>query len=471
MRIILYVRVSTQEQAKEGYSIEEQIDRLKKFCDAHGWIVVNIYTDAGYSGGNTDRPALQDLIKDVKAGKADKIVVYKLDRLSRSQKDTLELIEDVFLKNNVDFVSMSENFDTSTPFGRAMIGILAVFAQLEREQIKERMAMGREGRAKEGKYFGGGKCPIGYDYVNGELVVNEYEAMQVKEIFDTYLTGVSIREIERVFISKGYSHKHGIWTNGTIGDAIMNELYIGNVSFQGQKYKGIHEPLITQEQFDACNKLKEQRKNTNNTNWSRTSILGGLMFCKKCGARYAKNTVISNGKKYNYYACYTRRAQSVMMMRGSSCKNKTWNMQKLNDLVLGEIRKLAIDPEYIVEIKEANNSIDEDKRISLIKKEISNINAERSRFMKLYGSGKFSMEELEAEIDELNDKREKLEAQLAELTGDKSEMTVEAVQEIVSDFAGIIDRGDVHEQIQLVNSLIDRIEIDNEDVYIHWKFA
>lgn len=471
MRIILYVRVSTQEQAKEGYSIEEQITRLKKFCEAHGWIVVNIYTDAGYSGGNMERPALQDLIADVKAGKADKVLVYKLDRLSRSQKDTLELIEDIFLANNVDFVSMNENFDTATPFGRAMIGILAVFAQLEREQIKERMSMGREGRAKEGKYIGGGRTPIGYEYINGELVVNEYEAMQVKEIFETYVTGVSIRQLERLFISKGYTHKHGHWTNNTIGDVIENELYIGNVSFAGKQYKGIHQPLISQELFDACNKLKEQRKNTNNTNWSRVSILGGLLFCKHCGARYAKNSVKQKGKHYNYYVCYTRRAQSVKMMRGTSCSNKSWKMEDLDNLVLGEIRKLATDPAYIVEIKEANFSTDEDNKVSLIKKEISNINAERSRLMKLYGKGTFSMEELQEIVNDLNKQREKLEAQLAELTADKPEMTVEEVQEIVSDFAGIIERGNLNEQMQLVNSLIDRIEIDNKDVYIYWKFA
>ena len=150
MNVALLARVSTQEQAINGHSIGEQIERMHKYCDAMGWTVYKEYTDAGYSGANTDRPALQRMIRDIKAGKINKVLVYKLDRLSRSQKDTLYLIEDVFLANNTDFVSMSENFDTSTPFGRAMIGILAVFAQLEREQIKERMQMGKEARAKEG---------------------------------------------------------------------------------------------------------------------------------------------------------------------------------------------------------------------------------------------------------------------------------------------------------------------------------
>ena len=110
----------------------------------------------------------------------DKVVVYKLDRLSRSQRDTLTLLEEIFNANSVDFVSMSENFDTSTPFGRATIGILAVFAQLEREQIKERMSMGRDARAKSGGWMGSYHIPIGYDYLDGKLQINPYEAMQIR---------------------------------------------------------------------------------------------------------------------------------------------------------------------------------------------------------------------------------------------------------------------------------------------------
>ena len=152
--IAIYVRVSTAEQKMHGYSVGEQIDRLTNFSKALGYDKPQIYNDAGYSGATLDRPALSVLINDVKARKVEKVLVYKLDRLSRSQKDTLMLIEDIFLQNGCDFVSISENFDTSTPLGRAMIGILAVFAQLEREQIKERMSMGREARAKQGKYAG-----------------------------------------------------------------------------------------------------------------------------------------------------------------------------------------------------------------------------------------------------------------------------------------------------------------------------
>ena len=192
-RVALYIRVSTQEQAQEGYSVSEQKERLIAYCKAHDWLVSEIYIDPGYSGSNLNRPGIQKLIADIK--NCDTVLVYKLDRLSRSQRDTLYLIEDVFLPNNTDFVSVQESFDTSTPFGKATIGLLAVFAQLEREQIKERTRMGRIARAKSGLHHGGGYIPIGYNYENGKLIINPYEAEQVRKIYEWYIAGESLIEI------------------------------------------------------------------------------------------------------------------------------------------------------------------------------------------------------------------------------------------------------------------------------------
>lgn len=149
-KVAIYVRVSTTSQLEEGYSIDEQKAKLTSYCDIKDWNIYEIYTDGGFSGSNTERPALEQLIRDAERKKFDTVLVYKLDRLSRSQKDTLFLIEDVFIKNGIEFLSLQENFDTSTPFGKAMIGLLSVFAQLEREQIKERMQLGKLGRAKAG---------------------------------------------------------------------------------------------------------------------------------------------------------------------------------------------------------------------------------------------------------------------------------------------------------------------------------
>ena len=151
----LYIRVSTTEQAEEGFSVEEQEARLRSYCDAYGLIINAVHSDPGYSGATLDRPGIKKVVSDVKAGRCKKVIVWKLDRLSRSQKDTLILLEDVFLENGCDFVSIMESFDTSTPFGRCIVGILAAFAQMERENIKARTMMGKQAGLKEGNYYSG----------------------------------------------------------------------------------------------------------------------------------------------------------------------------------------------------------------------------------------------------------------------------------------------------------------------------
>ena len=230
MRVACYVRVSTENQL-ENYSIEEQTERLKAYCKAKGYDNYEFYVDGGYSGGNLNRPGLQTMLHAIKDGQISAVLVYKLDRLSRSQKDTLNLIEDSFLANGVNFISMNENFDTSTPFGRAMIGILSTFAQLEKDQITERFTMGRIGRAKAGLFHGGAYIPIGYDYKDGYLVVNEYEAMQVREVFDMFLKGASINSIWKHH-QEHYTTKYGKWSSETlVRNVLKRATYIGKVKF------------------------------------------------------------------------------------------------------------------------------------------------------------------------------------------------------------------------------------------------
>ena len=147
----LYIRVSTSEQAEEGYSVAEQEERLRSYCAAYNYTINAVHVDPGFSGASLDRPAIKKVMSDVEHGRCKKVIVWKLDRLSRSQKDTLILLEDVFLANDCNFISLMESFDTSTPFGRCIVGILAAFAQMERENIKIRTMMGRQARIQIGR--------------------------------------------------------------------------------------------------------------------------------------------------------------------------------------------------------------------------------------------------------------------------------------------------------------------------------
>ena len=251
----IYVRVSTAEQAREGYSIGEQTERLKSYCSAMKWKDYKVYTDAGFSGANTNRPALQEMLRDIRSGVISRVLVYKLDRLSRSQRDTLSLIEDEFLPNQCEFTSMNENFDTSTPFGRAAIGILAVFAQLEREQIKERMQMGADARAKEGKWHGG-VTPYGFRY-DGELKVVPEEAAVIREICAKLIAGKGTCVIaNELNAARVPTKRGGRWHGDTIRHMLKNVLLQGDLQLHMHDHsccyiREHHEPVLSRELFRA----------------------------------------------------------------------------------------------------------------------------------------------------------------------------------------------------------------------------
>ena len=477
-RVVMYVRVSSKEQV-EGYSIGEQIERLEKYADAMEWDIVKTFVDPGYSGGNIDRPGLKEMIKEVEKGDIDKVVVYKLDRLSRSQLDTLYLIEKVFLANDTDFVSMSESFDTSTPFGRATIGILAVFAQLEREQIKERTMLGKEARAKEGKWHGSKYVPLGYEYnVEKDLLeINEYEAMQVRELFDIFLKGTPLRTIETMFLEKGYSHKHGTWDSKAMRRVLKNKTYLGYIHHKGEFYKAEHTPILSEDTFERAQELLQQRaeqyKEFYRKPGAQTTYLGGMLYCKHCGGKYTKTLGGSTkyGKLY-YYTCYSRSKKVKKMVKDPNCKNKTWRMEVLDEIVLNEIKKLAIDPEYINTLKD-NTPVDTETpdKIKIIQEEITSIDEQISRFMDLYGIGKFTIDQVSQKIDPLNEKRSALEKELAKLNAERGAISDERTLEIINSFEDVLERGDFDEIRLVIESLIYYIELDNDDVYIHWKFA
>ena len=476
MKVAIYPRVSTQEQAKEGYSIGEQIERMEKYCDAMGWTVYNTYTDPGYSGGDTNRPGLQRMIKDVKAGKIDKVLVYKLDRLSRSQLDTLYLIEKVFLANNCDFVSMSENFDTGTPFGRAMIGILAVFAQLEREQIKERMKMGREARAKSGKYGGGSICPIGYDYINGELIKNDYEAMQVQLAFDLAEKGLSPYSIAKELCKKGFSHRKGKWSDQTVRAILHAKWYIGYIKYDKAWYTGTHEAFIDQSKFYEVQKIMDERskqhKEYNRRLGKATTYLGGFLVCKQCGAKYSKNPVKQKRKdgsvwEYNKFSCNSRSKRRDYLVKDPNCKNKHWPIDELTEMVFNEIRSLALEPEAIGSVSSVSN----DNGLKLITAEIEKIEKQISNFMDLFSLDKMPVNVLQDKIHELNDRKTALENELEEVkmkNKTKADRT-EAIEALQS-FDEILKRGNLDEVRAVIATLIERIDIDGDNVDIHWNF-
>lgn len=465
--IALYCRVSTQEQAQNGHSIDEQQDRLINYCKARGWDNYEVFVDAGFSGAKLARPALSNALNLIKTHQVDKILVYKLDRLSRSQKDTLMLIEDVFLANNCDFISISENFDTSSPLGRAMIGILAVFAQLEREQIKERMLMGHEARAKQGKYSGKWRNPIGYDYIDGELRTNEFEKMQVVEAYNLYLQGMSFVKITDLFNEKGYKTKFGKWHSGTIKRILNSRTYLGEFLFNGIWRKGSHEAFITEEMWQKVQTIREKKRDALDDYGRRSgtanTILAGYIFCGRCGARYSKKINHCRGHKYPFYQCQSRWCKKTTRCKDPNCQNKNWKIPELDNLVLGEIKKLAFDP--IESVKAVP-----DERPAVIQKEIEKLQEKQNKLIELYTLDSIPRDTLEEKVQEISDQIEKLINDLGDIESEEKKLSQSEVLTIAKSVDAVLERGDLDEIRSIIDALIKHIDIDGENITIHWAF-
>ncbi|RUS48849.1 recombinase family protein [Cohnella sp. AR92] len=314
----IYARVSTEEQATQGYSIQAQLEELRNYANYQKLDIVSEYIDEGASGKSiSGRPEMKRLLNDVQRGKLDYVLFYKLDRISRDLKDALE-ISDTLSQHNVTMYIHNEKIDTSTPSGKMHFQIMGSFAEFERNTIVDRVKMGMTQRAKEGN-FNGGQC-LGYDCIEKSLIVNEEEAAIVREIFDLSDQGLGYKAVVNRVNSKGYLTKRGIQfqVNG-VKTILDNPMYIGKIRFnqvegwseKGRKGKnadpllveGKHQPIINLELWE---RVQEQRKKRSYKPSKSNSpfILNGIIKCPKCGGgMVAGRSKGGSGKYYRNYVC------------------------------------------------------------------------------------------------------------------------------------------------------------------------
>lgn len=479
----IYVRVSTQEQSLHGYSIDEQTEKLKTFCQVKDWTIYNIYIDPGFTGSNTDRPALQSMISAAKEKKFDIVLIYKLDRLSRSQKDTMYLLEDVFLANNIDLIALSESFDTSTPFGRAMIGMLSVFAQLERENIKERMTLGKIGRAKSGKWLGSWHVPIGYRYIDGYLKADPYEAEIIKIIFERYASGQGVKAIENYLHDCGYKSSYGAISMSTIYVILHNVVYIGLNNYSGKVYPGIHEPIIDKKLFDKVQKRFENNKanprfayNTNNFNAHH--IFTGVFRCT-CGARmriFYGRARKSDGVKIKYWGC----DKITSKLRQCSTKNRMVRADIVEPALLKEIYNLKLDPEGFFEKEEQDNHNEQEQHIVALNQRIKEIDSQIEKLLKLYTLGTIDFDMIDKQVSELSDEKQKLSAAVEKdsMRTDKenNKLSISEVKTLLDKIEPlsveeIISQEREGEYNDILKALTNDIVITRDSMEIHWRFS
>nr|DAS59879.1 MAG TPA: integrase [Caudoviricetes sp.] len=475
-KVALYVRVSTTSQMEEGYSVEEQKAKLESYCDIKDWHIYKVYTDGGFSGSTTERPALEQLIKDAQSKLFDTVLVYKLDRLSRSQKDTLYLIEDIFLKNNIEFVSLLENFDTSTPFGRAVIGLLSVFAQLEREQIKERMQLGKLGRAKSGKSMMWAKTSYGYNYNKdtGTMTVNEYEALAVKEIYASYLAGMSITKL-RDKINEEYP-KQPAWSYRTIRGILANPVYCGLNQYKGQTFQGTHKPIISLADFEQTQRELAKRQQTakelsNPRPFQAKYMLSGLAQCGYCHAplKVILGQKRKDGSRFKRYECYQRHPRKTRGVTvyndNKKCESGYYDMELLEHYVLTRIAQLQNDPDKIQELFSDDTSPAVDKQA--IQKQIDNLTVKLSKLNALYLDDRITLDELRAKSSDFIKQRSALENEIKKASNDKQAGQRERIEKLL-DASSVLDMSYDNQKV-IVRELIDKVQVTSDKVVIRWK--
>ncbi len=440
----LYARVSTEAQAEEGYSIDAQKKLLEAYCVSKEISHFKFYIDAGYSGSNLERPAIKKLLLDVQNDEVEAVAVYKLDRLSRSQKDTLYLIEDVFNPKGVGFISLSENMDTSTPIGRAMLGIMSAFAQLERETIRMRTRLGMKERVKSGLWMGGGKIPFGYDYdrESGKLIKNA-DSETVREIYELYLAGYSPALIARVL---------GLKYEKLVVQILKRRTNTGTITYKGETYKGQHEAIIDEETFLAT--MEEMKRRSRGVSGG-VHLLSGILFCGVCGARVRYQKW---GKKGFRLVCYSQQKSKEYLIHDPSCQLERHWAEDVESEVLSDIFSLSLKKD---EKKRGVKDGGLEKKKAQLEKKLT-------RLYELYAEGDDALLKVISETKE-ELKRTELAQREAKERKDREEKRAATLAK-AEKLSEVWETLSAEEKKNLVTSLVEKVVLYDEKIEIHYRF-
>lgn len=399
----LYPRVSTDDQVREGFSLDEQEKEMKKLCMYKNYQIYKVYREEGVSAKNMNRPKFQEMMQDLKDGKINRIIVYKLDRLTRSIQD-LEVICKLIEKYHCSLDSVSEEINTDTAMGVFFIRMTTILAQLEIERTSERTKFGLKGAAKNGYFCG--KAPIGYRKINKKLVIDDLESEVVKEIFDDYVNGLSVCTITKKLNNKNALNRN--WRTTTIDRMLSNYIYCGDYLYgkRAKNMKPIHlenicPAIIDKETFKMVQTQKE--RNLKNYTRKHTYVYMQKIVCSKCNKIMGGSSTTSRNKPTQiYYKC--------------NCCNTRINEKKiekplmlfLNDmldycLLIDNNFKSFFNEDLNIEIDKYNKMLDKcNKKLKKIKEAYLDDLIDKDEFITEEKAIKSQINDLELKLNHLN---------------------------------------------------------------------
>ena len=446
-----YVRVSTDKQAEEGFGIDIQIDNILRYCQFHNIDNNYFFIDDGYTGVNMNRPALQAMLGYVKSQKVKGVIVMRIDRLGRSLKDILIMIDDWFKPYNCDFISCAENIETSTPMGQVVLAILGSFAQFDHDNIIIKLNEGRKRRLETGKWRGGGNTPFGYTYdpKDAILKVNPEEAETVKKIYDMYVNfDIPPRQIAKIL---------GVSSGTKVRNILKRRTYLGYVMCNGIEYKGLHEPIISEEMF---NKAQERFLNRSIPASKTKYLLSGLIYCK-CGKRMRYHKDKDSFKIY----CYSRERE-YNNKKNTPCGNYMYDAKDIEDAVIEQLKRLSY------EIGNTQQNID--IHVNIIDELNNQIKQKESELSKLYKLYALMQDEndntLLNSITEIKNTIIQLKKTLNEEIDKKSvSQEINNAIELTKNISDIWDYMTYEEKKTMLRTLVDRIEIWQGNIHVYVK--
>jgi site-specific DNA recombinase len=478
MKCAIYTRVSTEEQV-ERYSLETQREVLSRWAEALGHEVVDTYVDPGYSGALEDRPGLNRLLADAKDRRFDVLLIYRLDRLARKVRLAYDLIER--LENaGVGLMSYAEpNINTTTPIGKAVLGIMAVFAEWERDTFAERSRLGIRKAIRMGKYFGG-VVPYGYTVENSRLALHPDEAAVVAQMFTWvaekgWSTNRVAEELNRLGVATKYRSEGrgvrgkrtaGVWRGGGVLRILNNRTYIGEYTYGKRTSKPQPElitvtvpPVIDPALFEAVQVRLEQNMRFAARNNRHVYLLKGLIRCGQCGRTYigSFNTVRF------YYACVGRANRQATSATSTRCKAPHVRGKEIEEIVWNDIKGFLQNPGEALNAFLNQDTVRESE-VSLLERRLESLIMARSRLLDLYLEGGVNKDVYYSRIEELEGRIKDIQAaydearrkELEEKTRRESLATLESLSARVREN---IDQLSPEERQSIARELVERITV------------